>query len=187
MIYQVNDLSNNVLTPTLPASNDYYIARSAEVIGDVNLSNYVSVWPMVVIRGDVNFVRVGAYSNIQDGSILHGGDNDATVLGKYVTVGHKAIIHGCTIGDYSLIGMGATILTGAKIGKGVIIAAGAVVKENAIIPDYTLFAGIPAQQKRILATDAESEASVLAAREHHALSYWKWAQTYINSLKEITL
>ncbi|WP_326910224.1 gamma carbonic anhydrase family protein [Sedimentibacter sp. MB31-C6] len=120
-----------------------YIADGAQVIGAVTLEEYCSIWYNTVIRGDVNSIKIGKYTNIQDNSVVHVEGDNPTIIGDYVTVGHGAIIHGCVIEDHCLIGMGSVILNGAVIGRGSIIAAGAVVKENAIIPPFSMVVGIP--------------------------------------------
>lgn len=122
-----------------------FIADGARVIGAVTMKEFSSLWFNVVVRGDVNRIEIGKYSNIQDNSVVHVADAHPTLIGDYVTVGHNAIIHGCTIEEHCLIGMGAVVLNGAVIGKGSIIAAGAVVKENQVIPPHSLVVGIPAK------------------------------------------
>ena len=118
-----------------------YIAPNATVVGDVTLENNVSVWYGSVIRGDAGAIHIGENTNIQDNCILH----SETTIGKGCTIGHGAIVHGCTVGDHSMIGMGAIVLTGAKIGNHCVIGAGAVVKENDVIPDGHVAVGIPAK------------------------------------------
>ncbi|MCE5286946.1 MAG: gamma carbonic anhydrase family protein [Pelosinus sp.] len=120
-----------------------FIAEGAKVIGQVRMKEYSSVWFNSVLRGDVNFIEIGRYSNIQDNSVLHGTDECATIIGDYVTVGHSAVIHGATVEEHCLIGMGAVVLSGATIGKGSIIAAGAVVRERQVIPPHSLVVGVP--------------------------------------------
>jgi carbonic anhydrase/acetyltransferase-like protein (isoleucine patch superfamily) len=122
-----------------------FIADGGRVIGKVTLGQYSSIWFNAVIRGDVNAISLGAYSNIQDNSVVHVADAFPAIIGDFVTVGHKACLHGCTIEDHCLIGMNATILTGAVIGRGSIIAAGALVKENQVIPPHSLVVGVPAK------------------------------------------
>lgn len=120
-----------------------FVAEGAKVIGEVRIKEFSSVWFNSVLRGDVNFIEIGRYSNIQDNCVLHGTDECATIIGDYVTVGHSAVIHGATVEEHCLIGMGAVILSNAVIGKGSIIAAGAVVRENQVIPPFSLVAGVP--------------------------------------------
>lgn len=130
---------------------DAFIAESADIIGDVIVDELSSLWYKTVARGDVNFIRIGKRTNIQDGSMLHvTTDKYPLIIGDDVTVGHGAILHGCTIGNCCLIGMGAVILDDAKIGDGSIIGAGAVVPEHAVIEPGTLVMGIPAKPKRKL-------------------------------------
>src|ERR1700680_2282990 len=127
-------------TPQIPASA--YIDPDAVIIGDVSIGERASVWPGVVIRGDVNWIRIGARTNIQDGSVLHVmKDTHPLVLGDAVTIGHGVILHGCTIESNVLIGMGSILLNGAKIGTGSIVAAGTLVPENTVVPPGRLFMG----------------------------------------------
>lgn len=122
-----------------------YAFNTATLIGKVKVKEYSSIWPNVTIRGDVNRIEVGRYSNIQDNSVLHVADEYPCIVGDYVTVGHCALLHACTVEDHCLIGMHATVLDGAVIGKGSIVAAGAVVTKNTIVPPNSLVAGIPAK------------------------------------------
>lgn len=153
-------------TPDKP----FYIADDATIIGDIRLGEYVSIWFKVVLRGDINYIEVGDYSNVQDLSMGHVTEELPVILGKYVTVGHNVIMHGCTVGDYSLLGMGSVILDNAKIGKGCIIAAGTVIKENAIIPDFSLVAGVPGKIKKTL------DEKIINKLKEHANSYVKYAR-----------
>jgi len=128
-----------------------YIDPAAVIIGDVVIGEDSSVWPLSVVRGDVNYIRIGARTNIQDGSILHVmRDEYPLLLGDDITVGHAATLHGCTIGSRCLIGMRATILNGAVIGEGSIVAAGALVTERTEIPPRSLVMGSPGKVKRTL-------------------------------------
>jgi carbonic anhydrase/acetyltransferase-like protein (isoleucine patch superfamily) len=128
--------------PQIPAS--CYVDLSAQVIGDVTLGEHSSVWMNAVLRGDVNSIRVGANSNVQDCAVLHGQRNlYPVIVGDWVTIGHNATVHGCVVEDAVLIGMGVTILNGCRIGEGSIIAAGAVVPEHTVVPPRTLWAGVP--------------------------------------------
>jgi carbonic anhydrase/acetyltransferase-like protein (isoleucine patch superfamily) len=132
-----------------------YIDSSAQVIGDVEIGEESSVWMAVVIRGDVNRIRIGRRSNVQDGTVVHVmKDTHATTIGDDVTIGHAAVIHGCTVEDRCLIGMGTILLNGARIGAGSIVAAGTLVVEGMEVPPQSLVMGSPGRVKRAL-TDAE--------------------------------
>ena len=126
-----------------------YVDISAQLLGDVELGENSSVWMNAVLRGDVNSIRVGTNSNVQDCAVLHGQRNRYSVhVGDWVTIGHNATVHGCTVEDECLIGMGARVLNDARIGTGSIIASGAVVPEHTVVPPNTLWAGVPARQRR---------------------------------------
>lgn len=127
-----------------------YVAPQAIVIGDVRLAARVSVWPTSVLRGDINYIEIGEGSNIQDGTIVHLADDLPTRVGKLVTVGHRVILHACTVEDECLIGMGATILDGAVIGKGSIVGAQALVTKGMQVPPGSLVMGMPAKVVRPL-------------------------------------
>ena len=126
-----------------------YIDPSAQIIGDVVIGERSSVWPNVAIRGDVNYIRIGDETSIQDNSVLH-VDHDVypCLVGNRVTVGHRVVLHGCTVEDGALIGIGAVILNGARIGAGAVVAAGALVPEGMEIPPNTLAMGMPARVRR---------------------------------------
>ena len=127
-----------------------YVAAQAVVMGDVRLGAHSSVWPTAVLRGDINFIKIGEGSNIQDGSIVHLADDLPVRVGKLVTVGHRAILHACTVEDECLIGMGATVLDEAIIGRGSIIGAHALVTKGTRIPPGSLVMGTPAKVIRPL-------------------------------------
>jgi len=132
-----------------------YVDISAQIIGDVHLGAESSVWMNVVVRGDVNRIRIGARTNIQDLTLVHVmRETHPTVIGDEVTVGHSAVVHGCTIEGRCLIGMGAKLLNGCHIGTGSIVAAGALVPEGMVVPPGSMVMGIPAKVKRPL-TEAE--------------------------------
>ena len=133
-----------------------FIAPGAMIIGAVTIGEESSVWFNCVLRGDLEYIEVGKRTNIQDGTVVHLDPGFPCVIGDDVTIGHGAIIHGCTVGDGAMISMGATILTGAKIGERAIIAAGAVVREGQEIPPDTLAMGLPAQVRREV-TEADLE------------------------------
>src|SRR5258708_9399551 len=138
------------ITATIPWS--CYVDESAQIIGDVVLGEHASVWMNAVLRGDVHSIRVGAYSNIQDCSVLHGMKEQYGVfVGEYVTVGHSVTLHGCAIGDRCLIGMGSVILNGAWIGAGSIIAAGTLITEKTVHESGSLWMGSPGRFRRKLA------------------------------------
>lgn len=140
----------------------------AVVIGEVTLGKRVSIWYNAVVRGDIAPITIGDNSNIQECSVLHVDHDTPILLGEGVTVGHGAILHGCRIGDNSLIGMGAIVLGGAVIGKNCIIGAGALVTQNTIIPDNSLVLGSPARIKRSL-TEEEIQANRHNAEEYTRL------------------
>jgi carbonic anhydrase/acetyltransferase-like protein (isoleucine patch superfamily) len=132
-----------------------YVDHSAQVIGDVEVGEASSVWMAVVIRGDVHQIRIGRRSNIQDGTVVHVmRGTHPTTIGDHVTIGHAAVIHGCTIGDACLIGMGVILLNGARIGEGSLVAAGTLIAEGMDVPPRSLVMGSPGRVKRPL-TDAE--------------------------------
>ncbi len=151
-----------------------FIEESAQVIGDVTLGDYSSVWFGAVIRGDVNYIRIGERTNVQDLSVLHvTGRTHPLMIGNAVTIGHGVILHGCTIEDRVLIGMGATVLDGAVICSGSLVGAGALVTENMRIPSGTLAIGVPARVKRKL---TEEEIAFLS---QSAKNYVELAAVYL--------
>ena len=150
--------------PVVPASA--YIDDSAQVIGDVTLGENASIWMCAVVRGDVHSIRVGANSNVQDCSVLHGmRGRYPVIVGDWVTIGHSVTLHGCVIEDRCLIGMGSVILNNARVGEGCIIAAGTVIPENTIVPPRTLWMGIPGKQRKEL-TDADQEGILRYAKNY---------------------
>lgn len=135
--------------PQVPPS--CYIDPSAQILGDVTFGERSSVWMNAVVRGDVNSIRIGSCSNVQDCAVLHGQRNlYPVIVGDWVTIGHNATVHGCVVEDAVVIGMGATVLNNSRIGEGCIIAAGAVVPEHTVVPPRTLWAGVPAKLRREL-------------------------------------
>jgi len=136
-------LEFNSKKPKFPSS--CYIASSATIVGDVVLGDGCNVWPNVVIRGDLNKVRIGSEVSVQDGAVLHVDPGFPLTVGDRVTIGHGAILHGCTIMEDVLIGMGSVILNGTRVESNTIVAAGAVVKENSEVPSGSLLAGVPAK------------------------------------------
>lgn len=145
MIYALDDTA-----PRLPASGDVWIAPGAHVIGKVSLSEGVGIWFGAVLRGDNEEIRVGAGSNVQDNAVLHTDWDFPLTIGADCTIGHGALLHGCTIGDGTLVGMRATIMNGAKIGRGCLIGANALVTEGKEIPDGALVMGSPGRVVRML-------------------------------------
>ena len=130
-----------------------WLAPGATLVGDVRLAARASVWYGCVLRADGSAIEVGEDSNLQDGCVAHADDRGPVVVGRGVSVGHRAVLHGCTVGDGSLVGMGAVVLTGAQVGSQSLVAAGAVVREGMVVPDYSLVAGVPAVVRRPLTDD----------------------------------
>lgn len=141
--------------PQIPESA--FIAPGARIVGDVRLGERTSVWHNAVIRADFATIYIGGFSNVQDNCTLHCDCGVPLEIGKNVSVGHNAVLHSCSVGDGSLIGMGAVVLNGAKIGRGCIVAAGAVVAQKTVVPDGSLFMGIPAKFKRWLSEEEQKE------------------------------
>src|ERR1700726_1442349 len=160
------------LTPTIPAT--CYVDDSAQIIGDVVLAEHASVWMNAVLRGDVHSIRVGAHSNVQDCSVLHGMKEQYGVfLGDYVTVGHSVTLHGCVVEDRCLIGMGTIILNGARIGAGSIIAAGTLIPEKTVVEPGSLWMGSPGKFRRKL--EAAEEETIL----RYARNYLGYKEAYL--------
>jgi len=149
--------------PDLPPPDQHWVAPTAVLIGRVRLQVDASVWFGAVLRGDNEWLTVGERSNVQDQVMIHSDHGFPVTIGNDVTVGHAAILHGCTIGDGSLIGMGATLLNGAKIGKGSIVGANALVTEGKEFPDFSLIVGAPAKAIRTLNSDAVEKLLASAA------------------------
>lgn len=171
-IYQLGES-----TPDIDPSA--WVAESANVIGKVRLEANSSVWFNVTIRGDNDLITLGENSNLQEGAVLHTDPGKPLTIGKNVTVGHQAMLHGCTIGDGSLIGMQAIVLNNAKIGKNCLVGAGAVVTEGKEFPDNSLIIGSPAKVARTL-TDEQA-----AALGRSSASYVERAQLFKSQLKKI--
>ncbi len=162
--------------PTFPES--CYVDDSAQIIGDVILGEHTSVWMNAVLRGDVHSIRVGAYSNVQDCSVLHGMKEAYPVfLGGYVTVGHSVTLHGCTIEDRCLIGMGSIILNGARIGAGSIIAAGTLIPERTIVEPGSLWMGSPGKFRRHL--EEQDQEGIM----RYANNYLGYKESYLRERK----
>ncbi|MBA6352733.1 gamma carbonic anhydrase family protein [Colwellia sp. BRX9-1] len=172
MIYQLGELSPRI-------SKSCFIAPNATVIGNVDLSENVSIWFNVVIRADLAQVKIAKNSNIQDGSILHVDEGFPINIAENVTIGHKVMLHGCTIGEGSLIGINAVVLNGAKIGKNCLIGANALVTEHMVIPDGSLVLGSPA--KVIKQLDEKTQEMIAAGAAHYVQSNHQ----YRKELKQI--
>ena len=168
-IYALDDL-----IPQTPGEGRFWIAPDAQVVGHVILAEDVGIWFGAAIRGDNEPIRIGARSNIQEGAVLHSDMGFPLTIGANVTIGHRAILHGCTIGDGALIGMGATVMNGARIGAGSIIGAGALVTEGKEIPEGSLVMGAPA--KVIRALDAETRQRLLGSAAHYVENARRFAK-----------
>lgn len=173
-IYSLDDR-----TPELPEEGRYWVAPDAHVIGLVRLAEDVGIWFGAVLRGDNELIDVGARTNIQEGCMLHTDMGYPMVLGADVTVGHHAILHGCTVGEGSLIGMGATVLNGATIGSGCLVGAGALVTEGKSFPDGSLIVGAPARAVRPL------DAAALEGLRKSAAGYVRNWQRFRAGLKRM--
>jgi carbonic anhydrase/acetyltransferase-like protein (isoleucine patch superfamily) len=163
------------IRPTVPASA--YVDVSAQVIGDVVLGENASIWMNAVVRGDVNSIRIGAGSNVQDCAVLHGMRNlYPVIVGERCTIGHNATVHGCVLEDDVLIGIGAVVLNDAHIGAGSIIAAGALIPEHTIIPPRSMVTGVPGKIRREV-TDED-----LALVRMYARNYLDYTQVYLSEI-----
>jgi len=167
------------VAPTLPQNGDFWVAPNAHVMGRVTLASGVGIWFGAVLRGDNDPIIVGEGSNVQENTVIHTDIGYPTTIGKNCTIGHSAIIHGCTIGDNSLIGMGATVLNGAVIGKNCLIGAGALVTEGKVIPDGSLVVGMPAKVIRTL------DAAAIEGLTQSAMSYQANMRQFREGLTEI--
>jgi carbonic anhydrase/acetyltransferase-like protein (isoleucine patch superfamily) len=161
--------------PPPELSEAVFVAPNATVLGDVRAGLGSSIWYGAILRGDVERIEIGAYSNIQDGAVLHGDPGYPTILEDHVTVGHRAVIHSAYIERGCLIGIGAIVLNGVRIGAGSIVGAGAVVSKN--IPPQTLWVGVPAKQLRVL------EHHEVEDLLNHAQNYMKLGQAHHHSIK----
>ena len=171
--------SINSTKPTVPNSGNYWLAPDSNVIGNVEIQNLVSIWFGSTVRGDNDHISIGLGSNIQENCVLHTDKGFPLKVGKECTIGHKAILHGCSVGDGSLIGMGAIILNGAFIGKNCLIGAGTLVPENKVIPDGSLYLGSPCRFVREL---SESEKNDLIST---AIHYQENMKRYKDNLKTL--
>ncbi len=152
------------VSPVIPSS--CYVDPSAQVIGDVVLGDHASIWMNAVVRGDVNSIRIGAKSNVQDCAVIHGMRHKCPVIiGEHVSIAHNATVHGCVLEDMVLVGIGAVILNYARVGEGSIIAAGAVLPEHATVPPNSLVVGVPGTVKRLL-SDADRKMILMYAQNY---------------------
>ena len=152
-------------SPVLPEDGDFWVAPGAAVIGNVILRAGASVWFNAVLRGDNELIEIGEGTNVQEATVMHTDPGCPLTIGANCTIGHKAMLHGCTIGEGSLIGMGATVLNRAVIGKGCLIGAGALITEGKVIPDGSLVMGSPGKVVRQL--DDAAKAGLLASAAHY--------------------
>ena len=171
-IYQLDDLS-----PTIHPSA--WVAENAQVVGNVSLGEDCSVWFGVVMRGDTERLTIGRGTNIQDASVLHADPGMPLIIGENVSVGHQVMLHGCTVGDGSLIGIGAIVLNGARIGKNCLVGAGALVTEGKEFPDGSMILGSPAKAVRQLSPEQ------IAGLRKAAAHYMANARRYRSGLKKL--
>lgn len=165
--------------PTVPPEGQFWIAPGAHVIGRVVLGKDVGIWFGAVLRGDNEPIEIGEGSNVQENCMMHTDPGKPLKIGKGCTIGHHAILHGCTVGDNSLIGMGATILNDVKIGNNCIVGANALVTEGKVFPDFSLIVGSPAKVTRTL------DATMANFLQGSALSYVQRWQRYARELKRV--
>ena len=159
--------------PDLPADGNYFIADTATVIGRVRLLNAASVWFGAVLRGDNEWIEIGENSNVQDNSTCHTDPGFPLTIGKDCVIGHNVVLHGCVIGDNSLIGMGAIVLNGARIGRNCLVGAGALVTEGKEFPDNSLIVGSPA--KAVRETDEKARAMIARAAQVYVKRWKRYA------------
>ena len=156
--------------PEPQISAQAWVASSAVVVGDVHMADGSSLWPTAVARADLSAITIGEGSNVQDGAVLHGDPGEPVTIGRHVTIGHRAVVHGATLEEGCLIGIGAVVLNGVTIGEGALVAAGAVVTKD--VPARTLVAGIPAQAKREISAETAQE------QIEHAIRYRELAEAH---------
>jgi carbonic anhydrase/acetyltransferase-like protein (isoleucine patch superfamily) len=162
------------LKTALSIDTTAFVAPGAVLVGNVTLGAQSSVWYGAVVRGDMEPIRIGRQSNVQDGSILHVDVNMPVTVGDNVSIGHRAVVHGCIVENGCLIAMGAVLLSGCRIGEGALVAAGAVVREGAVVPPRVLFAGVPGKILRDLTPE---EVARVAA---NSLSYVEYTRRYLS-------
>ena len=150
-----------------------WVAPNATLIGNVVVEAHANIWFGVVLRADQNLIRVGEKSSIQDNTVIHCNEPNGTIVGSHVTVGHCAVLEGCVIDDYALVGMNATVLDGAKVGEGALIAAGSVVRENDTIDPWTLAAGLPAKAKKMVEGAALEHVKTAADHYQYLMSLYQ--------------
>lgn len=160
-------------SPQLPPEGEYWIAPNASVIGNVILHRNASVWFGAVLRGDNEPITIGEDSNVQDGAVMHTDMGSPLTLGRGVTIGHQAMLHGCEVGDYSLIGIGAVVLNGVKIGRNCIIGANALLTEGKVIPDNSLVMGQPG--KVVRERDPDHIAVLKMSADHYVQNWRRFA------------
>jgi gamma-carbonic anhydrase len=148
-----------------------YIARGAVVLGDVTLGDHSSVWYNAVLRGDINRIEIGHHTNIQDNAVIHLADDFPCLIGNWVTVGHSAVVHACTVGDETLIGIGAIVLDGAKVGRQCLVGAKALVTPGTEIPDGAMVFGAPAKIVRMLSDTERGNLKIWAEKYVHNSAY----------------
>jgi carbonic anhydrase/acetyltransferase-like protein (isoleucine patch superfamily) len=161
-----------VLDKSPVIADECFLAPNSTIVGDVEIGHHCSVWFNAVIRGDVNYIRIGNYTNIQDGAVIHCTYKKCgTTIGNYVNIGHQAMVHGCILEDYVLIGMGAIVMDNAIVESNVIVAAGAVVLENTRCESGFLYAGVPAKKIKAL---TEEQKDLLQQLPHNYVMYSSW-------------
>lgn len=160
--------------PEFPEDDAYWVAPDAQLMGAVILRRNASVWFGAVLRGDNEPIEIGENSNVQDGTVMHTDMGFPLTVGRDVTIGHQAMLHGCTIGDASLIGIGATILNGARIGRNCLIGAHALIPEGKEIPDNSMVIGMPGKVVRTL--DSANEKFMIASATHYVENWQRYAR-----------
>ncbi|HWD66413.1 MAG TPA: gamma carbonic anhydrase family protein [Caulobacteraceae bacterium] len=166
-------------SPAVPEADEYWIAPSASVIGKVIIKKNASIWFGAVVRGDNEPIEIGENSNVQDNSVLHTDYGSPLTIGPNVTIGHKVMLHGCTIGEGSLVGIGAIVLNGARIGRSCLIGAQALITEGKEIPDFSVIMGAPG---KIVRQVTPEQAAGLRAGAQHYVENWKRFRALLEAL-----